>query len=120
MTEEKTALAAAEPQPAPGLALEEGKEKQPVFQVGPIACDDNHAIGVAVWAWRNTGAEAWSGPVHAVTIQSRQRQAGGPWKDSPSFRGLQLPILIYCLQKAHDWILRQRDPQNTGLFRRAP
>jgi hypothetical protein len=92
-----------------GQAGDGDQVRKPAFQIGPIAADRNSAVGVAVYQEECSDCEGRTSTVHAVTVQSRWRNADGTWKDSALLRRTQLPVLMYCLQKAHDWLLR-RDP----------
>ena len=44
------------------------------------------------------------------------RDADGNWKDGKYYRGSQVYALVYCLQKCSEWILAQRDPQQSSPF----
>jgi hypothetical protein len=83
--------------------------RKPAYKIGPIPADRNSAVAVSIYQEECTDHEGRVSTVHSVNVQSRWRDADGTWKDSASLRRSQLPVLMYCLQKAHDWIL-QRDP----------
>jgi hypothetical protein len=65
---------------------------------------------VAVWgnAIQVDGREVM---VYSVTAECRHL-SDGQWKSGRSFKGSQIYALVYCLQKASDWILAQRDPSD--------
>ena len=87
-------------------------KKQPVFKVGPIATDRTNAVSVAVWA-NEIEADGRTFTVYNLTVEARWRDAAGEWKSGKQYRGSQVYALIYCLQRASDWICSQRDPQQT-------
>lgn len=74
---------------------------RPELKIGPFA----GGIGVAVW---QNSVETAAGPkrVRSVTIAPRRYRDPdtGHWKDSPSFRPIDLPALILALQKAYEHI----------------
>ena len=46
-----------------------------------------------------------------ATVERRYKDSDGTWKSSGSFARNEIPLAIYCLQKAFEHIL---DEQNTG------
>lgn len=75
----------------------DSKKKSPEKKIGPYP----GGIGVAIWL--NT-IDTDQGPreVRSITIAPRRyvdRQSG-EWRDASSFRPVDLPALIYCLQRA--------------------
>src|ERR1700716_4266706 len=89
-----------------------GEKKRPAYKIGPIACDKNTSVECAVWQNEITLSDQRTFTVYNVTMHGSWRDADGTWKPLKSFRGSHLHVLIYCLQRASDWILSQRDPQN--------
>ncbi len=81
-----------------------------VFKVGPIPTDRTNAVSVAVWA-NEVEADGRTFTVYNLTVEARWRDASGEWKSGKQFRGSQVYALVYCLQRASDWICAQRDPQ---------
>src|SRR5687768_1646970 len=101
----------AAPEQAPPQSTGDGDKRQPVFKVGPIPTDRNNAVCAAVWANEYTDRrEGRTFTVYNVTVEARFRDADGAWKSGKSFRGSQIYALVYCLQRASDWICAQRDP----------
>ena len=49
--------------------------------------------------------------VYSVTVHASYRDTDGTWKRTSSFRGGQLYAVLFCLQRASDWILSRRDPE---------
>ena len=97
-------------------ASQDGEKKRPAYKIGPIACDKNTSVECAVWANEITLADQRNFTVYNVTMHGSWRDSDGTWKQLKSFRGSHLHVLIYCLQRASDWILAQRDPQNDFPF----
>jgi len=109
-------LTETRPPSEPAAGNGNGEKKQPVFKVGPIPTDKNNAVSAAVWENEVNTGDCRTFTVHNVTVEARWRDVSGEWKSSKSFRGSQLYALIYCLQRASDWILAQRDPANQCPF----
>lgn len=101
-----------------------GEPKWPLFKVGPIATDKNNSVVACVWENEHATADGRTFKVHNVTAEAcwydadHENEDGtkGKWKSTKSFRGSQLYALIYCLERASDFILSQRDPQNDCPF----
>ncbi len=89
-----------------------GEKRHPVFKVGPIPTDRNNAVSVAVWA-NEIEADGRTFTVYNLTCEARWRDASGEWKSGRQYRGSQVYALMYCLQRASDWICAQRDPQQS-------
>ncbi len=96
--------------PSPPPAVGGGEKHHPVFKVGPIPTDKNNAVSVAVWA-NEFETDGRTFTVYNLTVEARWRDASGEWKSGKQFRGSQIYALVYCLQRASDWICAQRDPQ---------
>ena len=111
-TAARSPLQLREPSGAPSA----GEKKRPTYKVGPIITDKSSCVECAVWENELTGADGRTFTVHNVTVQASYRDAEGNWKPTKSFRGSQLYVLLYCLQKASDFILSQRDPANDCPF----
>jgi hypothetical protein len=73
--------------------------RQPEKKIGPFS----HGLGVAIW--RNTiETKAGPRPVRSVTIAPRRyRGEDGQWKDSTSYRPIDLPTIILALEKAYEF-----------------
>ena len=73
---------------------------QPEFKVGPLP----GGLGVAVW--RNT-IQTDSGPrtIRSITIAPRRYRdpKTNEWRDAPSYRPLDIPVLVLALEKAFDF-----------------
>jgi hypothetical protein len=43
-----------------------------------------------------------------ATVERRYKDAAGKWKSSQSFSRNEIPLVIYCLQRAFDKIIEQQ------------
>jgi hypothetical protein len=102
--------------PPASEAAGNGEKKRPTYKVGPILTDRNNSVECAVWANDVQTSDGKTFTVHNVTVQASYRDNEGTWKPTRSFRGSQLYALLYCLQRASDFILSQRDPANDCPF----
>src|SRR5689334_21528143 len=100
------------PAASDGLPSGEPKPHRPAFTVGPIATSKDHAVTACVWENDATAADGQTFKVHNVSVESRYRDQTGEWKSGKSFRGSQLHVLLYCLQKCADFIFAARDPNH--------
>lgn len=75
---------------------------KPELKVGPFAG------GIAVNVWRNT-VQTEQGPrvIRSITISPRRYRdtESGEWKDSYSYRPIDVTALILALEKAREFIL---------------
>lgn len=85
----------------------ETKKKGPEKKIGPYP----GGIGVAIWLNTITTDQ---GPreLRSITIAPRRYfdRESNQWKDAPSFRPVDLPALIYCLQRALDYCSTEPTP----------
>jgi hypothetical protein len=88
------------PQPS---AAADSDVRKPEWKIGPFA----GGVGVAIWL--NT-AETNDGPrqFRSVKISPRryQEQGTGKWKDAKSFQVGDLPILMFALQQAQEYMIQ--------------
>jgi hypothetical protein len=86
-------------------------KSSPVFAVGPIATDSNTSVSAKVWASQHTDRrDGRTMTVYSVSVHALCRDTEGNWIPCKTVRGSHLYALIYCLQRASEWILAQRDP----------
>ena len=101
-----------------------GAKKLPTFKVGPLATDRTNAVVATVWEHEHATTDGKTYKVHTVCLEARTFDANhqnedsskGQWKTAKGLRGSQLYAAIYCLQRASDFILAQRDPENDCPF----
>jgi hypothetical protein len=76
-------------------------KRQPEKKIGPFA------NGVGVCIWLNT-IETDEGPrqMRSITINPRRYfdRESNAWKDAQSYNPADLPALIFCLQKAQEYV----------------
>jgi hypothetical protein len=103
------------PPGAPPAGNGQGEARRPTFKVGPIPTSKDNAVCVSVWENEVRTGDGRAFKVHNVTVEARYYH-DGEWKSGKQFRGSQLYALVYCLQRASDFILGQRDPENDCPF----
>jgi hypothetical protein len=72
------------------------------FQAGPVSC--------GVW---ETEIESFGQRkvLYKVSVGKRYQDRGGVWKTGTSFTQTEIPLAIYCLQQAFDWMIRDKSRQ---------
>lgn len=45
---------------------------------------------------------------YSLTLSRAWRDAAGHWADSHSYRGHDVPVLLYLVQRAYEWCLARR------------
>ena len=117
---EETPTRAAEPPQAPTATFRseagDADKKLPAFKVGPIPTDRNNSVSCVVWENEVQASDGRTFKVHSVAVEASCRDADDHWKPTKGFRGSQLYAVLYCLQKASDFILSQQDPANDCPF----
>ncbi len=81
-----------------------------VGQQLPVAKFKAGQVQVAIWENRVQLPER-TARMLKVTVQRRYRDKDGQWKSSVSFGRNEIPLAIYCLQKAFDEIIRQQNSE---------
>ncbi len=77
--------------------------KAPVTSFGPYSSGNGNSIEVAVWINEIVVEDDRKVNVHAITF-SRNYRDGDGWKKVKSLRPADLPVLVYALNKAQEWI----------------
>lgn len=89
-------------------------KNRPEKKITPV----NSGISVAIWL---NAAETEQGKRYfrSVTIEPRRYfdRTAGKWKDSSAFGAADLPLLLYALEQARDFVFSQPLP---GQDREAP
>jgi hypothetical protein len=86
------------------MGLEVKQMAQPVkkFRAGSISCA----------LWENEAKMNGRNVVMLkATIERRYKDKGGSWKSSNSFGRNEIPLAIYCLQKAFETIVEEQSVQ---------
>ena len=100
----------------PDPPVDGGGGRRPTFKVGPIATSKDNAVVACVWENEVAAGNGQTFKVHNVTVESRYWDQSGEWKSGKCFRGSQLHVLLYCLQKCADFIFAARDPHSDIPF----
>ena len=77
--------------------------KAPVATFGPYASGNGNSIEVAVWSNEIVVDGDRKVNVHSISFSRNYRDDGG-WKKVKTLRPADLPVLVYALNKAQDWI----------------
>lgn len=93
-------------EPAPGG--DGGDRKKPIARFR-YPTDRSTTIEVAVWENQIATQDGTLLPVHGVTIQRSYKDGEGHWQRGGSYRAHDLPALLHALQRAHAWMLDQRE-----------
>jgi hypothetical protein len=96
------------PSEVPPAGNGNGEKKKPVIS-WRYPTDRTTTIEVAVWPNMITLQSGEQVQVYSVTVQRSYKDQTGNWCKNGSYRGHDLPVLLHALQKAHTWILDQRD-----------
>lgn len=92
------------------------QKKFPAFRVGPLMTSKNESVRATVWENQITGGDQTFTVYNVVLDASFKDQQTGDWRQSKGLRASQVPIAIYCLQKAFEFACAQRDPANQIPF----
>lgn len=83
------------------------EKKSPVATFGSYPCGGGSTVEAAVWA-NETEIEGRQVTTYAVSFDRNYRE-GDSWKKTKAMRTQDVPVLIFALGKAYDWILGQKD-----------
>lgn len=77
------------------------KRKQPEKKIGPFA----NGVGACIWL-NTVSTDEGSRQFRSITINPRRYfdRETSEWKDAPSYNPVDLPALIFCLQKAQEYV----------------
>jgi hypothetical protein len=90
-----------------------GEKKRPVIAFR-YPTDRSTTIEAAVWPSLITLQGGEQVQVYSVTVQRSYKDQAGNWQKNGSYRGHDLPVLLHALERAHAWILDQRE-LNSGF-----
>lgn len=84
------------------------RKNRPERKITPI----NSGISVAIWL-NSADTEAGKRNYRSVTIEPRRYydKSAGEWKDSPSFSAADLPLRLYALEQARDFVFSEPLPE---------
>ncbi len=82
-------------------------KNRPEKKITPV----NSGISVAIWL-NSADTETGKRYYRSVTIEPRRYydKTAGEWKDSPSFSAADLPLLLYALEQARDFVFSEPLP----------
>ncbi len=85
------------------------RKNRPEKKITPV----NSGISVAIWL-NSADTEAGKRYFRSVTIEPRRYydKTAGEWKDSPSFSAADLPLLLYALEQARDFVFSEPLPND--------
>lgn len=83
------------------------KKNPPEKKIAPV----NSGIGVAIWL-NETETDKGTRYFRTITIEPRRYfdRSSGTWKSSPSFGPADLPLLLYALEQARDFVFSEPLP----------
>jgi len=77
----------------------------------PVAKFRTGQVSAALWENEITGQNGHTVSVLKATIQRRYKDKNGTWQSSGSFSRNEIPLAIYCLQKAFEKIVASDDEE---------
>ena len=87
-------------------------KRHPEKKIGPFA----NGVGVCIWL-NTVETDEGQRQLRSITINPRRyfERESNSWKDAPSYNPADLPALIFCLQKAQEYVYETPLPgQATG------
>jgi hypothetical protein len=86
------------------------RKNRPEKKITPV----NSGISVAIWL-NSADTETGKRYYRSVTIEPRRYydKTAGEWKDSPSFSAADLPLLLYALEQARDFVFSEPLPDQS-------
>jgi hypothetical protein len=84
------------------------EKKRPIMNFGPFPTDRNTSIESSIWC-NEIEAGGKKVKTYNVTIQRSYRDGQGQWAKNQTYRVHDLPVVIHALQRAHAWILDNKE-----------
>ncbi len=75
--------------------------------VGPLAKFRAGAISCAIWE-NEAVVNGNKVSLLKATVERRYKDASGEWKSSGSFGRNEIPLVMYCLRKAFEYMVEER------------
>jgi hypothetical protein len=87
------------------------QKRQPEMKIGPFA----NGVGACIWL-NSVETEEGTRQLRSITINPRRYfdRESNQWKDAPSYNPADLPALIFCLQKAQEYVYETPLPGQTA------
>ena len=77
----------------------------------PLKCFAAGGVRAAIWE-NEIQVNGSSKTVLKATVERRYKDKSGTWKSSTSFSRNEIPLAIYCLEKAFEAIVGEETAQN--------
>ncbi|HDY68187.1 MAG TPA: hypothetical protein ENH85_10380 [Candidatus Scalindua sp.] len=81
---------------------------------GPVAKFRAGQVSAALWENEITAKSGGKVTVLKATVQRRYKDKDGNWKSSGSFSRNEIPLAVYCLQKAFEKIIETQIDSANG------
>ena len=89
--------------------------------VKPVAKFKAGQISAALWENEITAKNGHKATLLKATVERRYKDRDGNWKSSSSFSRNEIPLAIYCLQKAFEKIISvQVNDSEDGVVEEVP
>jgi len=105
------APATTQPTAAAAPAQTHRSPRQPEKKIGPFA----GGVGVAIWLNQAEGPDGTIRNFRSITVNPKRffDRDSNQWKDAGSYAPADLPALIFCLQKAQEFVFETPLPGET-------
>lgn len=88
------------------FTLDDGlRVKQMAKENGPVVKIRAGTVSAALWKNEITAKNGGKATILKATVQRRYKDKSGTWQSSTSFSRNEIPLAIYCLQKAFEKII---------------
>lgn len=77
----------------------------------PVAKFNAGQISTALWENEIKAGNGHTATVLKATIQRRYKDSNGSWKSSGSFSRNEIPLAVYCLQKAFERMITTQEDE---------
>ena len=81
--------------------------KAPVAKFGPYSSGSGNSIELAIWSNEIVVDGGQKVNVHSISFSRNYRDNDG-WKKVKTMRPADLPVLVYALNKAQEWIFEHQ------------
>ena len=88
-------------------------------QQTPIAKFKAGQVAAAIWA-NDVEVKGRTVTILKATVQRRYKDKDGNWQSSSSFSRNEIPLAIYCLQKAFEKIIEKQGEAGNGTVEEIP
>lgn len=85
----------------------EKEKKRPVMSI-KASSDRTTSLEIAVWLNSNEGENGQKFDSYSLSINRSYRKEDGQWVQNTNFRPHDLPVLLFLVNKAYDYILSEK------------